>query len=215
MYITVLISDPNHPIMASLNEWAKYQMYLGRELSIVNDAKDLIGGDFLFLVSCSQIINSDSLRKFSHTLVLHASDLPDGRGWSPHVWRVLEGENKITVSILDAASSVDTGDVWSKIQFELLGHELFDEINEKLFKAEIYLMTYVVDSHKEILPIPQKKVEGRYYRKRTPLDSVIDIHKSIYEQFNLLRVCDPNRFPAYFEHLGCKYQLIVKKVQDD
>jgi methionyl-tRNA formyltransferase len=215
MIVTVLITDVNHPIMEYLNKWAKIHRDSGRDVSIIHDVKDLNGGDFLFLVSCAQILKTEDIRKFTHALVLHASDLPEGRGWSPHIWRVLEGESKITVSVLDAVASVDKGDIWLQTHFELEGHELFDEINKKLFEAELNLMTSVITTHKKIAPIPQKGIGERYYRKRAPSDSFIDLNKPISEQFNLLRVCDPNRFPAYFEYLGHKYQITVRKIQDD
>lgn len=35
-------------------------------------------------------------------------------------------------------------------------------------------------------------------------------NKSIAEQFNLIRVCDPNRFPAFFEYLGREFNLEIK-----
>lgn len=215
MIVTVLITDVNHPIMESLNEWIKIHRHSGIHVSVVHDVKDLISGDILFLVSCAQILKPEDIRKFTHALVLHASDLPEGRGWSPHIWRILEGESKITVSVLDAAASVDKGDIWLQTYFELEGHELFDEINDKLFAAELNLMTSVITNHKKILPIPQQGVGEKYYRKRTPSDSVVDLNKSIIDQFNLLRVCDPNRFPAYFEYLGHKYQITIRKVQND
>lgn len=214
MKISVLISDANHPIMDSLNEWVEFQRNSGKSVAILHDAQHLTSGDFLFLVSCSQILKPEEMRNFTHSLVLHASDLPEGRGWSPHIWKILEGGNKITVSVLDAVSSVDRGDIWAQTHFYLEGHELFDEINEKLFEAELSLMTKVVESYAHISPVPQK-TGGTYYRKRSPADSVIDANKTISEQFNLLRVCDPNRFPAYFEYLGCKYQISIRKVQDD
>ena len=34
--------------------------------------------------------------------------------------------------------------------------------------------------------------------KRTPADSEIDPGKSILEQFNLLRIVDSERYPAFF-----------------
>ena len=40
-------------------------------------------GDILFLISCSERIGDAYRQKYRHVLVLHASDLPKGRGWSP------------------------------------------------------------------------------------------------------------------------------------
>jgi methionyl-tRNA formyltransferase len=142
---------------------------------------------------------------------LHASDLPEGKGWSPHVWNILEGKNILTVSLLNAASKVDAGDIWLKTRVALNGHELFDEINHKLFIAELELMSKAIDCFNEISPKSQVKIQSNYYPKRTPEDSRLDPNKTFLQQFNLLRIADEVRYPAFFEHLGCKYIVTIKK----
>jgi len=211
MVIEILISDISHPILKYLNEWALGWKKSGYIVSIVNNSKNLTGGDFLFLVSCSEIIKEQILKKFKHALVLHASDLPEGKGWSPHVWNILEGKNTLTISLLNAASKVDAGDIWIKTQVTLEGHELFDEINHKLFIAELELMSKAINSVNEIIPKAQVITQGNYYAKRTPEDSRLDPNKTLLQQFNLLRIADEERYPAFFEHLGCKYIVTIKK----
>ena len=39
----------------------------------------------------------------------------------------------------------------------------------------------------------------------------IDPDKTIAEQFDLMRVCDPDRYPAYFNYLGYKYVIRIEK----
>jgi methionyl-tRNA formyltransferase len=50
---------------------------------------------------------------------------------------------------------------------------------------------------------------------RTPKDSCIDPHRTIAEQFDLIRVCDPIRFPAFFEYRGQKYALKLEKLNGE
>lgn len=187
----------------------------GHSVSIVNDKKQLCSGDILFLVSCSQILREDDLIKHRAVLVLHASDLPRRRGWSPHIWSILNGENEITVTLLEASEAVDTGAIYLQTKFTLDGHELLDEINEKLFDAELWLMTQAVERLHSIQPIPQADCGGSYMRKRTPEDSRLDPHKSIAEQFDLLRVADHDRYPAFFLLRGKRYKVRIEKDEDD
>jgi len=205
--IEVLVSDKNHPIMSYLKDWAS----IHENINIVHSTKDLIGGYILFLVSCTEIVKLEIIQKFNHTLVLHASDLPEGRGWSPHIWNILEGKNTLTLSLLEADSKVDQGSIWLKQIIELEGHELFDEINDKLFQAEINLMTEAIRNANVIVPKSQSNVPSNYYPKRTPEDSKLNINKSLIEQFNLLRVADKDRFPTFFDHLGHRYILKIEK----
>jgi len=180
----------------------------------VNSSKELTGGYILFLISCTDILPSEITNKYKHSLVLHASDLPKGRGWSPHVWSVLEGNNQLTLSLLEAHEKVDQGSIWLKEHIALEGHELFEEINQKLFQAEIKLIEEAMNKANIISPKSQAGLESNYYPKRTPEDSRLNIHKSLIEQFNLLRISDENRYPAFFEHLGYKYIVRIEKAND-
>lgn len=187
----------------------------GHEVSLVFDKAALQGGDILFLVSCSQLIRDAEREKYRATLVLHASDLPKGRGWSPYIWSILGGADQITVSLLEASEPVDSGAIWLKTTFTLEGHELLPEINEKLFAAELLLMSQVVDQFDGIKPMQQMGEPGPYMAKRSPANSKLDPNKSIAEQFNLLRVVDSQRYPAFFDYRGKRYLIKIEKAENE
>lgn len=211
MKITLLCSDPQHPVNAYIQRWAQAQADL-HEVDIVHKKTQLCGGEILFLISCSEIINANDREKYKACLVLHASDLPKGRGWSPHIWALVQGAEVVTLSMLEAEDKVDSGRIWRKAHFIVPKHALWDEINHLLFTAEVDMIDYAVQNYALVTPQVQTETDqATYYRKRTPKDSQIDPHKSISEQFDLIRVCDPNRFPAYFEYLGQRYILKLEK----
>ncbi len=211
MKISILTSVPNHPVIKSLHAWIEDISTKGHDATLVFDKVNLQGGDILFLVSCSQIIRDVDRNKFKKTFVLHASDLPRGRGWSPYIWSILTGANQITVSLLEAKDPVDSGAIWLKEKFSLEGHELLPEINEKLFNVELSLMTKAVEKFKDIVPTQQFGDPGLYLRKRSPEDSRLDPNKTIAEQFNLLRVVDSQRFPAFMDYRGKRYLINIEK----
>lgn len=211
MKISILISDPNHPVVNSLKGWREMMNEKGHSVQIHFEKKDLLGGDFLFLVSCSHIIKKSERDLFKYVLVLHASDLPASRGWSPHIWAILSGESEITVSLIEADDPVDTGRIWLKEKFYLNGDELLNEINEKLFRTELELMTKAVEQHNFIEPQPQIGNPGEYLHRRTPSDSQLDPNASISDQFNLLRVVDNERYPAFLEYRGHRYIIKIEK----
>ena len=215
MKISILCSDQNHPVVNYLRKWIKELSVKGHSVKLLFDKSELSGGDILFLVSCSQMIRDAERDKYNTTLVLHASDLPKGRGWSPHVWSIISGDSLITVSLLEAAEPVDSGRIWLKTTFVLEGHELLDEINTKLFDAELYLMTEAIEQFSYIKPTKQIGEPGEYMRKRSSEDSRIDPHKSIAEQFNLLRVADYERYPAFFDLQGTTYLIKIEKIKNE
>lgn len=214
MKISILCSNAAHPVVPWLHQWQRDMANNGHQVSLYFTSQELVGGHMLFLVSCSEIISDLERRKFTAVLVLHASDLPQGRGWSPHIWSIIGGSNEITLCLLEATDPVDTGPIWLKTRLQLEGHELLPEINEKLFSLELGLMTEAVRSFGKIRPVPQEGKPGSYLRRRIPEDSRIDVHKSIAEQFDLLRVVDNERFPAFFDHRGKRFLLRIEKVNN-
>ena len=210
MKISVLCSDIKHPIYPYLECW-KSQCQKEHDVELVQTKSVLRGGDILFLISCHEIIGLEIRKKYKATLVIHASDLPEGRGWSPHIWQILAGQNDIVVTLLEAEDKVDSGAIWAQEHLYFEGHELLDEINDALFKVEAKLMDYAVDRLYDVQPRQQGDGMGSYYPRRSPEESRIDPNKSIAEQFDLLRVADSVRSPAFFEYFGCKYVIRLEK----
>jgi len=210
--ITLLCSDPLHPVNAYLDRWIQSNSH-EHSISLVRSKIDLPGGDVLFLISCCEIIGESNRSKYRKVLVVHASDLPKGRGWSPHIWQILDGKEQITVSLLEADDKVDSGPIWKKMIIFIPKHMLWSEINHELFNAEISLIDFAVNQFDQVIPVQQdRNIESSYFSLRKPADSKIDPNESIANQFNQLRVCDPVRFPAYFELYGFKYKLTLEKI---
>ena len=209
MNIMIICSSTQHPVYSKLENWVKEKSNK-YHVSLVTKSSEVQDGDFLFLISCTEIIPKKICDKFRHTLVAHASDLPKGRGHAPYVWQILEGSNQITVSLFEAADKFDEGDIWEKKIVKLEGHELYSEILEKLSDVVISLMEFAIKNpnHK---PNPQPLTGSTYYPKRTPKDSQLDPNKTIKEQFDLMRVADENRYPCFFYYRGHKYKITLNK----
>lgn len=212
MHISILCSSKDHPVYPFLTAW-RDKNSAAHTIDLVNEVAELKGGDVLFLISCSDIVDESMRRLYKKTLVIHASDLPRGRGWSPHIQSILAGEQEIVVSLLEAEEPVDSGKIWKKKKILLEGHELYDEINRYLFQAELALMDYAVDHFDSIEPFEQVG-EPSYFEKRQPCDSEFSVSDRFSDVFNLLRVSDPNRFPAFFYHKGHKYFVNIEKAGD-
>jgi len=210
MKVSVLCSSASHPVFPHLESWVR-RAGASHDVELVQTKAELSGGDILLLISCHEIISPEDRQRYRASLVIHASDLPEGRGWSPHIWQILEGRRDIVVSMLEAEDQVDTGAIWAQRHLTLEGHELCDEINEKLFAVELDLMDEALEKVGRGKPAPQDGRKPSYYRRRTPDDSRLDPHQSIADQFDLLRVADPDRFPAFFDLRGHRYRVRIEK----
>lgn len=213
MKISILCSDAEHPINAHLEHWISSNEEV-HDIELVRRTAALSGGDVLFLISCSELVKAGDRDRYKATLVLHASDLPKGRGWSPHVWAILHGDTELTLSLLEASDRVDSGAIWMQKKIAVPPHALWNEINALLFDGEIELMEAAIRGMGSVTPRPQDpSIESTYYPRRGPSDSKIDPGKSLDSQFDLIRVCDPDRFPAYFELRGHRYKIVLEKMQ--
>lgn len=212
MKITILCSDADHPINEYLRDWQEKRQEK-HEISIVRRKADLPGGELLFLLSCHEIVPRETRAAYRVCLVVHASDLPHGRGWSPHVWEIADGAGELTVSLLEAEDDVDSGAIWEKEVLPIAPHLLWDEIHRCLFAAEFRLIDFAIENFNKVRPEKQPDFENpKYYPRRYPEDSRLDPHLSIAAQFNKIRICDPQRYPAFFELHGHRYKLMIEKM---
>ena len=58
--------------------------------------------DVVFILSYHRIITKEFLNKHKHNIVVHAADLPQGKGWAPIAWQILEGKNEIVFTLFEA-----------------------------------------------------------------------------------------------------------------
>jgi UDP-2,4-diacetamido-2,4,6-trideoxy-beta-L-altropyranose hydrolase len=209
----------NITIVSDLNSWInKYipelisKIKKEHNVNWVHDINDIPNGDFVFYLGCGRIVPSEILARNKHNLVVHESDLPKGKGWSPLTWQILEGENEIPIVLFEAVEKVDSGKVYAKDVMKFNGLELVDELREKQAQKSMQLCLKFIQEYPEIVDRGKEQVgKSTYYRRRTPEDSRLDPDKTIREQFNLLRVVDNERYPAFFEIDGEKYILKIIK----
>lgn len=214
MKISILCSDINHPVYDFLGKWTQ-ENSTHHDITLSSSKNDLCGGNLLFLVSCNELVEDNIRSTYDYTLVLHASDLPKGRGWSPHIWELLEGAEQIKLTLLEADDEIDAGRIWKKMTLDIPKHFLFEEINQVLFEAELTLMDFAIKQFGEIKAQEQDpKIAPTYYPKRKPENSSLDPNDTIANQFNIIRLSDPSRYPPFFRLHGKKYKIIIKKIDE-
>lgn len=183
---------------------------LGHEANYIYNKLDLEKGDICFLLSCSRIVEEKFLLLHKNNIVVHASDLPKGKGFSPLQWQILEGNNKIVLSLIEAVNEVDAGPIYFNHSIMFEGHELYDELRDALGLEIIDMCLKYVIQYNQLKPV-QQVGESSFYKKRTDLDDQIDPSKTINELFNHFRIADYQNYPLYFYRNGYKYFIRVDK----
>lgn len=187
----------------------------GHAVTWVHDAKLLEGGDVCFFLSYGRIVAPSVLSKYKNNLIVHASDLPKGKGWSPMTWQIMEGVNRIPLTLFEAAASVDSGAIYKQTEIEFLGHELIDDLRAAVARGTQELCAWFVSEYPEVRKrgILQRG-ESTYYLRRRPEDSRLSIERSLQEQFNLLRTVDSENYPAWFEYRNKRFALKIEYLDD-
>lgn len=174
------------------------------------DTETVAGVDVLFILGYTKILAAKFLDLNGLNLVVHESALPQGRGFAPVQWQILAGSNDIPVCLIEAAGSVDSGDIYGTTTIRLAGHELMPEIRSAQAEATKELIITFLNDYPECHGVGQAG-EATHYRRRSREDDRLDPDKSIREQFNRLRIADNDLYPAYFELGGVRYLLRITK----
>lgn len=189
----------------------------GHHVVIVHSPKDLPRGDVALLLSLGQLVQAEDLAKNEHNVVVHASALPAGKGWSPMTWQVIQGKRSIPFTLFEAVAHLDAGPIYLQTTMETSGNELVDELREKQAATTNRMCLEFVDTYPEIVAgaKPQSADGETFYRRRSPDDSELDPRRSIAEQFDLIRTSDPDRYPAFFTFRGRRYELMLRATGTD
>ena len=127
MKIQILVDNPNSWITPYLkNLVSSIKQKKNCYVKLINSHEDVESGDVLCLLSCEKKFNKLNLNKYN--LVVHESDLPKGKGWSPLTWQVIEGKKNIPITLFEANSLIDSGNIYEKINIKTSGYELIDEL---------------------------------------------------------------------------------------
>jgi methionyl-tRNA formyltransferase len=182
----------------------------GHSVHFCQHHNDVGSGDVLFMLSCDRIVPALTLQRHAHNIVVHPSDLPQGRGFSPLTWQIIEGKNDIPMTLFEAVEEVDAGPVYFKDILRFEGHELNDELKTRQGEKTIELALRFVDAYCHVTPL-QQSGKSSWYSRRRQKDSELDVDKTLSEQFNLLRVVDNERYPAFFVRDGYTYIIKIFK----
>jgi len=170
--------------------------------------------DVCILLGFEQLLQTDQLSSFRNVLVVHESDLPRGRGWSPMTWRVLEGNKEMHLTLFEAETNADSGVIYAKRKILLTGNEVVIELRAIQLRESFELIGEFLTDYPSSLDLSEAQVgEPTYFKRRTKLDSQCASNSTIDSIFDLLRVSDPDRYPVYFEKNGELFKLTMDRIE--
>ncbi|REL34818.1 formyltransferase family protein [Thalassotalea euphylliae] len=207
--VSVLV-DNNSWILVYAEQLVDELIARGITAALYRNQADIPKGDVCFLLGCTQLVIEDVLARNKYNLVVHESALPQGKGFAPMAWQIIAGQHIIPVSLIEASTEVDSGDIWLQENIVLTGNELCREWRAMQGEISVRLALRFVDQYEQLSPTPQQGKES-FYPRRTPLDSELDPRLSLNELMPLLRTVDNQNYPAFFYYNGQKFRLEIHK----
>lgn len=214
MKIAILIDDPNSWFVPYGRQLLERIKQLGHDAVMIHDSSLSVGGDICFMLSCSKLVKQKFLEQFLHCIVVHGSDLPAGKGFSPLQWQIMQGKNEITLTLFEAVEDVDAGPYYYKDIISFEGHELLPELRDIMAKKINEMCKSFILTYSELKPKEQEGEES-VYRRFNKDDDRIDIDDTIQNQFNHLRIADNDKFPLWFSYMGNEYIIKIEKRKDN
>ncbi len=211
MKINIIVDNKNSWFYPKAKGLVKKLKNIGGRVKLLTGADKIKkGSDASFFLSYEKYITAKTREKSKYNIVIHASDLPKRKGMSPATWQILEGKKKIPVTLFEVGDGFDDGDYYFKDNFLLSGTELISEWRDKLYFCIEQIIFKFIKNKDRLKPIKQKGKSTKY-KRRTPEDSRLNMNKSLRSQFNLLRVVDNERYPAFFDYKNNQYILKIYK----
>lgn len=178
---------------------------------VLENPKDLTEEyDVAFFLSYYKLVKSKHFNKPKHgSFVIHATDLPKGRGWAPVNWALINNEEQITVTSFKVDEGCDTGPYHLKTQVPIDITDTIDTAYEKVEdNMRIHLKSIIDDIRLENkVSLTEQSGEPTWNPRRRPEDSELDIDKPLSELWPLIRACHNEDYPAFFKLNGKKVYL--------
>ena len=134
-----LLSDGSSWLNHYLPRLIKALWQRGHAVRWIHHPADLAPGDVCLLLSCGRLLSTEQLALHRHNLVVHESALPQGQGWSPMTWQILEGASQIPITLFEATAALDAGPIYLQRTIPLQGTELVEEWRALQAEATIAL----------------------------------------------------------------------------
>lgn len=175
----------------------------------------LIEADAIVVAAFGQIIPKSilSMKKFG-CINVHGSLLPKYRGAAPIQWSILNGEEKTGITIMQMNEGLDTGDILSQEEVEILDTDTSETLFQKLSECSGPLLLRTLKDLEEgrINPIPQPEISPTPYASMLTKEmGLLDFTMTSSELKNRIRAFNP--WPAaYTYYNGMRIKILKAEI---
>lgn len=193
-----ILKDRFYEINKKYNVNIKYKLKIKEKIEI------------LFLLGLTSKFQISKYKNIKNIFLIHESDLPKGRGWSPIKYQILENKKKIKCCLISCEDILDSGDIYETGILKISKTDLYDDIKFKQYKITIDLIVKLLKKYPNI---KSKKQSGKptWYKKLSSIDDKLDPNKSLLSLFNKIRSTNYKKHQNFFYLNGKRFYLRISK----
>ena len=170
--------------------------------------------DIFFSINYLFLLNKDLIKyPRKYCLNIHGSLLPKYRGRTPHVWAIINGEDKTGITVHQIDEGVDTGKVLLQKEVKITQENTGADILQNYFLLYPDLINASIDLilNDNVIFSKQDEKRATYYGKRIPEDGEINWNWNKERIRNWIRAL-ANPYPGAFTYLN-NNKLIIHKAK--
>ena len=173
-------------------------------LSDVDESYDFILESGLYAIIPEDILNKPKMGFIG----IHESPLPEGRGWAPIQWAVLNKRKNLTVTLYKLDKGVDSGNIIYQYHMPIERTDVLADLDKKRKIGISRCVEEFLEELKEGVIVLRKQTgKGDYHKRRTKDDTELNPEKSLADLWDNIRICDNEDYPAFFYVDGKKVIL--------
>ena len=179
----------------------------------INDIDDTF--DIVFGTGIYQLIKEPYLSLPAYGMVFfHETPLPEGKGNSPIQWTVFNKRPNLTVTAFKATEGMDAGAILYQYNIPFSSSDTLEILDNKRNIGIKKCFSEILGELKQgYIVLRTQTGQDSISQRRTPEDSELEPNEAFLNLWDKIRVCDNNKFPAFFKLKGKK--IIIKyKVED-
>ena len=163
-------------------------------------------GCALLSIGFPYLIPRDLLKLFQPALNVHPTLLPRYRGPTSGAYILLNNEQESGSTVHHMTAEMDRGDIVLQSYVSINPFDTIRSLQRKVYSQEPELvLNAMIALENGARALPQDESQASEFpRARVPEDSKIDPSRPLTDIVNLIRACDPDEFPAFFEYHGQK-----------
>lgn len=179
----------------------------------INDIDDTF--DIVFGTGVYQLIKEPYLSLPAYGIVLfHETPLPEGKGNAPIQWTIFNKRPNLTVTAFKTTEGMDAGAILYQYNIPLSSLDILEVLDKKRSIGIKKCFEGILEELKQgYIVLRVQTGQDSISPRRTPDDSELDPNETLLNLWDKIRVCNNEKFPAFFK-LNRKKIILRYEVED-